>query len=402
MLERGGWIVLFLMCAIWVCAGSQPVAGMESGDVSVPWKYKRLYSELESKLQELNGTIKSKWDGKKRDTAFGLELLVASSNRGEVLLTDRVFQSTVLTLNRVKDLGIQSVALTIQYPLITDSYPRSAEYLKFYKKVADEIHRRGQKVIVKMSTLFQEQAFSKVKGDYKGLTVDRFKEELREMAINIVKEVRPDYLVILSETDTNARNTGLDLSVQNFAATVSYVARGLRPTKVLLGAGAGTWSDLEYFEVLVDIPELDFVDIHIYPIQGDLVVDRVLKVASMARAKKKRITIGEAWLYKVSSRELGRVSFSQLKAFARGVFSFWQPLDEMFVEMAVNLSYHIDADFCSFFWMKYFYNYVAYGRRTKWLGDGKLIQKSEMAAAEQIVNGSINKTGGRFRSLIKK
>ena len=284
MLERGGWIVLFLMCAIWVCAGSQPVAGMESGDVSVPWKYKRLYSELESKLQELNGTIKSKWDGKKRDTAFGLELLVASSNRGEVLLTDRVFQSTVLTLNRVKDLGIQSVALTIQYPLITDSYPRSAEYLKFYKKVADEIHRRGQKVIVKMSTLFQEQAFSKVKGDYKGLTVDRFKEELREMAINIVKEVRPDYLVILSEPDTNARNTGLDLSVQNFAATVSYVARGLRPTKVLLGAGAGTWSDLEYFEVLVDIPELDFVDIHIYPIQGDLVVDRVLKVASMARA----------------------------------------------------------------------------------------------------------------------
>lgn len=400
MWNRWGWIVLSLLCVAWVCAGFQPAMGAESEDVSVPWRFKSLYSELESKLQELNGTIKSKWDGKKGNTAFGVELLVASSNRGEVLLTDRVLQSTILTLDRLeKNLRIQSVALTIQYPLLTHAYPRSAEYLQFYKKVSEEIHRRGLKVIVKMSTLFQEQEFSKVKVDYKGLTVDRFKEELLEMAVDIVKQVRPDYLIILSEPDTNARNIGLDFPVEHFTATVAHVAEGLGPTDVRLGAGAGTWSDLKYFEGLVGIPELDFVDLHIYPIQGDLVVDRVFKVANMAKAKKKSIAIGEAWLYKVPS---GQVGASAVKAFGRGVFSFWQPLDAKFVEMVVDLSHLTDAEFCSFFWMKYFYGYVEFGRKTKWSRAGKLIQKSEQQAAEKIVDGRINKTGEKFKTLIKK
>lgn len=402
MCQNKKWIIIFLIGAICACAGSSTVTGREPEAGHVPLKYKKLYAEFESKLQELDREIVSKWNGKKADTAFGIELLVASSNRGEVLLTDRVFQSTVLTLDRVQDLGIQSIALTIQYPLVLDSYPRSGEYLNFYKKVSEEISRRGQKVIVKMSTLFKEPEFSKVKADYTGLTIDRFKKELLEMAAKIAKEVRPDYLVILSEPDTNARNIGLDLSSPNFAEIIQHVAHGLKPTGIRLGAGAGTWSHLRYFEQLADITELDYIDLHIYPIQGDLAVSKTLSVANLARKKNKGISIGEAWLYKVSSRELGRVSVTHLGAFARDVFSFWQPLDQKFLEMMVNLSHLIDAEFCSFFWMKYFYGYVEFGRRTRRLSDSELIQASEKAAAKEIVSGRMNKTGEKLRSLIKR
>ena len=51
------------------------------------------------------------------------------------------------------------------------------------------------------------------------------------------------------------------------------------------------------------MPELDYLDFHIYPVQYGFASDRVLKAAETARAKGKRVSIGEAWLYKVSSRE---------------------------------------------------------------------------------------------------
>jgi len=44
-------------------------------------------------------------------TAFGVELLVANSNRGETLLNERVLQEAALTLDRLKTIGVQCVSL---------------------------------------------------------------------------------------------------------------------------------------------------------------------------------------------------------------------------------------------------------------------------------------------------
>ena len=391
-------LAVVLSLGLMSCIRALKTTGEGVNYISVPQEHRTLYDELATKLDHLGKAIKSQWDGKKADTTFGVELLVANSNRGEFLLTDRVFKATILTLDRLKDLGVRSVALSIQTPILTRSYPRSAEYRSFYKRVAQEIRQRGYLLIVEMGTIFHEPEFSKMRVDYSGLTMERFNAQLRQMAERIVEDLRPDYLTILTEPDTQTKNTGLDFSVSNYAATIRHVAEGLRHPGVRLGAGAGTWSQMNYFSALAGIPQLDYIDLHIYPIHRDFVLDRAIEVAIMARKKRKGVSIGEAWLNKVSERELGRIS--PVKAFARDVYSFWQPLDNEFLEVIVNLSHHMDAEFCSFFWMKYLYGYIPYDAKTRALRPQQLINKVDSVAGQQILNDTLNRTGEKLKMLI--
>jgi len=380
------------------CTAKGNVGNATRGDKTIPAEYRVLYEELFEKLRQLQARINSVPGPRNAGTRFGLELLVANSNRGEVLLTERVFRATVLTLDRLQSLGVRSIALSIQFPVLVPSQPRAGEYLNFYTRVIREIRQRGLAVIVEMGTLFREPEFSKLRVDYSQLTLEKFKVQLRQMARIVVTDLKPDYLTILTEPDTQSQNTGLDFSVANFSATVGYVVQGLNKSGVQLGAGAGTWSPMTYFTALAKIKQLDYIDLHIYPIQRDFVIDRVGRIARTAAAHNKKISIGEAWLYKVSQRELGRIK--PVTAFARDVYSFWQPLDGMFIEMLVGLSRHADAEFCSLFWMKYLYGYVDYNNRTRALAPRELINMSEKAAGRRILDNSPNQTGKLFQDLI--
>lgn len=391
-----GSVVLLLVLAS--CNGAHALKEEGTNFTSVPYRYRALYNELFDKLRDLRTIIQSQWKEKKSVTTFGVELLVANSNRGEILLADRVFDATILTLDRLKDLGVQAVALSIQYPILTRSFPRSSEYRNFYKRVTQEVRRRGFILIVEIGTTFREPEFSKMRVDYSGLTMARFNDELREMAEAIIEDLRPDYLTLFTEPDTQARNTGLEFSVSTSAATIRHVAEGLKHQGVRLGAAAGTWNDIAYFKAFALIPELNYIDLHIYPIQRDFVVDRVMRVAKIAQSHHKSVSIGETWLYKVSGRELGNIS--PVKAFARDVYSFWQPLDEMFLEVIVSLSQHVDADFCSFFWMKYLYGYLDYDASTMNLSPHQLIIKIDSVAGRRILSNTLSGTGNKFKTLI--
>jgi len=387
-----------VLSALLSCDGRRITTKERTGNTSVPYRYQALYHELHSKLRSLKAAIESIGKEKRFDTAFGVELLVANSNRGEILLKERVFQATALTLDRLKDLGVRGVALSIQYPILTRSFPRSIEYRDFYRRVSREVRRRGFALIVEIGTMFREPEFSSIRVDYRGLTMARFNSGLREMAQTIIEDLQPDYLTLLTEPDTQEQNTGLEFSVSSFAATIRSLAEGLTHQGVRLGAGAGTWDDIKYFKALAVIPELDYLDLHIYPIQRDLVVDRVIRAARIAQNSHKSVSIGEAWLQKVSGRELG--SISPVNAFARDVYSFWQPLDEMFLEVIVNLCSRIDAEFCSFFWMKYLYGYLEYNAGTKNLKPQELITKIDRVAGRRILANTPSGTGNTFKSLV--
>jgi len=389
-----------ILAIVLIGCSARPDGKMDqtSGKTRVPYRYRSLYNELDTKLDRLRSSVNARWDGRKSDVNFGVELLVTNSNRGEILLTDRVFKATRLTLDRLKDLGVQSVALSIQYPILTSAFPRAAEYRIFYKRVAREIRRMGFKLIVEIGTTFREPEFSKLKVNYRGLTMKRFRDELREMATVIVSDLQPDYLTLFTEPVTQSQNTGLDFTVKAFSATVRHVARNLKHNSVRLGAGAGTWDDMAYFKALVRIPELNYLDLHIYPIQRDFVMNRVMQVTAMAQRHNKSVSIGEAWLYKVSERELGKIS--PLKAFARDVYSFWQPLDILFLETVINLSHAIKADFSCFFWMKYFYGYLDYNSLTKNLTLQQRINAVDASAGRNILNNTLGNTGERFKTLI--
>ena len=387
-----------MLLALLSCDGAQVVTKDTTGNTSVPYHYQALYHELHSKLRGLHTATQPLRKDKGSDTTFGVELLVANSNRREILLKERVFKATVLTLDRLKDLGVQGVALSIQYPLLTQSFPRSIEYRDFYRRVAQEVRRRNLALIVEIGTMFREPEFSSIRVDYSGLTMARFNSGLREMAETIIEDLQPDYLTLLTEPDTQAQNTGLEISVSSFTATIRSMAEGLAHQGVRLGAGAGTWNDIEYLKALALIPELDYLDLHIYPIQRDFVLDRVIQAAQIAQNRHKSVSIGEAWLQKVSERELG--SISPVKAFARDVYSFWQPLDEMFLEVIVNLCRQIDAEFCSFFWMKYLYGYLDYDADTKNLRPQELITEIDRVAGKRILNNTPSGTGNKFKLLI--
>jgi hypothetical protein len=386
-----------VLCLLVSCQGTRSLQEESVHGNAVPSFYRGIYHELSTELRKLETAIpiQPKVEG---NCSFGVELLVANSNRGEVLLTDRVLRATVLTLDRLQDLGVQSVSVSIQYPVLVSTFPRSAEYRYFYKQVAAEIRKREVTFIVEVGTTFREPEFSNVKVDYSGLTMGQFKKELREMAAFIIEDLRPDYLTLFTEPDTQSRNTGLDFSLSNFTDVMRQTAKGLSHKGVRLGAGAGTWDNMDYFSALVRIPELNYIDVHIYPVQRDFVADRVIKVADMAHSHGKAVSIGEAWLYKVSTRELGKIN--PVKAFARDVYSFWQPLDKQFLEIIVNLSRQVNAEFCSFFWMKYFYAYLDYSVKTKNLHPQQLITAADAAAGRNILSNIFNETGKTFKTLV--
>ena len=187
------FIVPALLVAILGCAAKGNVGGATWGDKTIPAEYRVLYEELSKKLGQLQAGINSVPGAPKARIRFGVELLVANSNRGEILLTERVFKATVLTLDRLQSMGVQC----------------------------------GLAVIVEMGTLFRQPEFSQLRVDYSQLTLEKFKVQLGQMAQIVATDLKPDYLTILTEPDTQSQNTGLDFSVSNFSDTVAYVVQGL-------------------------------------------------------------------------------------------------------------------------------------------------------------------------------
>jgi len=50
---------------------------------------------------------------------------------------------------------------------------------------------------------------------------------------------------------------------------------------------------MDYFKALAAIPELDYLDFHISAVQYGFASDRILKAVELARARGKRVSIGE-------------------------------------------------------------------------------------------------------------
>ena len=387
-----------LVIAACGCGRSVPGVPIDPVPGKVPEPYRVIYRELESDLSLLNPILAAPWGRKSGPTAFGVKLPVANRNPGENLLNEQVLHATALTLDRLKQIGVTSVSLSIQYPILTRSFPETPAFLEFYRTIAAEVRQRGLLLVVELGTMSGAPEIGRLPAGYSGLTREHFNAGLREMAEAVIADIHPDYLTVLSEPDTQARNTGLAFSASQFAATVKSAVRGLDPGSTWLGAGAGSWIALDYFKALADIPELNYLDLHIHPIQLGFASTRVLKATEAARARDKKVAIGEAWLYKIASRELGRID--PMEALARDAYSFWQPLDERFVATVVNLAHAIQAEFCSFSGMDLLYAYVDYTPETNRLAHAQLMQVSRAAAAEKILAGKLSGTGERFKDLI--
>lgn len=372
-----------------------------------PGEYADLYAFLDRRLAAADRVLSSRGNGQRVPVVFATELLAANGNQGERLLTEQTWQGVLVNLDRLQFLGVRGVKLAIVYPILLPGFPRSGEYLAFYKRLAEELRRRGLKILVGMGPAFKPSALSAlpVQSYYASLTFQRYKHEKRQMAEMIIREIRPDFLTIENEPHTAWENTGLPFTVANFTDVVRTVLDGLDRSGVLVGAGAGTWDELAYFESLARSTTVDYLDLHLYPINFDFLLDRPFRIAELAKRYGKRLILGEAWLYKARDWELLAPAVAAAPGlFSRDVFSFWEPLDVRFVQVVGKLAHALGLELASFFWMRYFFGYVEYNALTKGLSASELFLLANLAAVQNMLQDPprLTQTGEAFHRLVSE
>ncbi|MBW2410738.1 MAG: hypothetical protein JRF72_13135, partial [Deltaproteobacteria bacterium] len=310
--------------------------------VHIPTTYAGLYNRLDRILDEqlqIEARVKTKPG--QYSPMLCTDLLVANSNRGEVLLNPQTMQAVTTCLDSFRELGVGCVKFAVQYPLLTPDFPRNEEYVAFYRQVVTEAHKRGIKLMPHVSVIFADTPFSQMKGIYRGLTLARFKSEYRLMVMRVANELKPDYLDLLTEPDTHAKLTGLRELNQPavIADVVQNALRGWDHKGILLGAGSGSWSSTDFAQAFVAIPELDYLAIHVYPVNARF-LDNARQMARIAHAAGKQCFIDESWLYKTERPGGGDNVAASANIFRRDVFSFWQPLDSKFMTLMYDLACH--------------------------------------------------------------
>jgi hypothetical protein len=411
MFKRSAVIILPVLVALAFscgCGESGRDAGVEpdeeySIEAEVPEEYEAIYDELDVKLAELEAYLDENGEGRSGDTVFSVELVIANANRGEALLYQQTFAAIQRTLQSLQDLGVGGITLSVQYPVLNPDFPRSSEYVDFYRDVATEVKSHGFILIVETTSVFPNPEISSLGVDYSGLTLDEYMGEKRAMVETVLRELAPDYLTIENEPITQQINTGLDFSVANLTRIVNHILSGLDRAGAKIGAGAGSWDDLAYFESLAANTGLDYLDMHFYPIQGDLVAGRAELVSEMARSAGKSLAVNETWLYKAAGSELSAGQNIAMAAdiFARDAYSFWAPLDRAFLEVMVKLSRYLELEFMSPFWMQYLYAYLEYDTSTQGMGYAEVQSAMGREAWRNIDYGVLSPTGETYRDLIR-
>lgn len=364
---------------------------------TVPDDYRALYQELDKRLDEFATRLNAQSKIEPRPTIFAAELLPANSNRGPELLTDRAYQGVLVYLDQLQAIGVRGVKVAIGYPLLSAEFPRAREYVAFYKKLAQELKRRKMTLLVGAGIIFSDSAFSDLHVDYSGLSLEKYKQLKRQHVETIIKEIQPDYVTIANEPSTEAKITKLPITLSSFVEQVNYILSTVDHRGVLIGAGAGNWDDAAYIENLAKNTRVDYIDLHVYPVNREF-LPRALQFAEMARANGKRVIVGETWLYKAGEREVGGADAADI--IARDVFSFWQPLDAKYLTVMTQFARQNQVEFISLFWSKYFFAYLNYDTTRQGLSPKQLLQLADTAASEQIVTGNLSETGQTYRRLI--
>ncbi len=379
--------------------GEQPsTAGTgDAPSVPVPAEYRQLYDSLSGKLDAFDRSLDSKCPGVNGQITFAAELLGAHVS--EQLFNQAYYRGQIDYLDGLKSMGVQGVKIAINYPQLNDDFPDRDRYVEVYKNIIHECRARGLKVLISSGNYFGPP-FTTISYSLAGLTLDRYRQGKRATAEMILHEFQPDYLSVANEPTTENMLMGIKQTAAQYAETTRYILDGLDKNGALVGSGAGSWSNLSYIRELCKIPELDYIDIHIYPVDY---LQGAVAAASIARAAGKRVIMGEMGLYKVKDEEMGDLGrlATQANIFSRDVFSFWEPLDSFWLETVVKMSRCCGYEFISVFWSTLLFGYVEYSDINKGLGYTQLRQISNRVAFSNLKSGRLSGWGETYRDLIE-
>lgn len=338
----------------------------------VPAEYQDLYSAMQSSITSFAQTIPVTPVGSRPPVAFSAHIASANSSSGPGLLDPDRMTTVQLEIDGVKAVGGAAISLSIDYPTLDPAFDafggQSANYLAFYKSVVGAARARGLKVIIETGPLFSDPVLSQVNvmPFYQTQTVEAYGAGRAAQAVLIARELAPDYLSVIQEPDTEAAQTGKSElgTPDGSSALLNQIMAVYRSSgaTVPVGAGVGSWIVLwdSYIQKFLTTT-VDFIDIHVYPSNRDY-LPRAQAIADMAHAAGRKAAISETWLNKVRDSELGILSSAAI--FARDVYSFWTPLDTLFLNTMADLAFAEDLVFVGAFQGGCFRGYLDYSPST--------------------------------------
>ena len=384
--------LLMALCALPALAQNQ----------TVPLEYQDLYKALALKLTAFDATISSQWDGSRPPVDFSAELLSANANRGIQLLTGGASSGAQLELASLHALGVHTVTVSIGFPMLYQPFDALdyQGYLSFYKQLAASIHAAGMKMVV-------ETGVVDLPGYYATLPDPMYVDARAKQILTIAGEIQPDYLIIAEEPDTEAEITGKPFisTVQGFSSMVDNFLSQLNSagfTTTNVGAGVGTWIDNApgYIQALSAKSRLNFIDLHVYPIDRTFLTDTITLI-DLVQSAGKPVTMCEAWLEKRSEAEFTGVAVTTNDfIFARDPFSFWAPLDQQFLTVFTKLVWWKQMKVFSPYWSGYFHAYLNYRSTYDSIAPDQILQSASLADTTAIVNGQYTSTGLAYQSLV--
>jgi hypothetical protein len=367
-----------------------PAAPIPAGEID-------LYRTLASRLDAIAASLPP---ATPTTTKFGAELLPANGNAGEALLTPQAMQAVALYLDALQGLGVQGVSLQISDPLLAPDFPRSDEYLQFFKAVAAEVRARGLLLLVETGPVFAGTEYSSVQVGGRWPANEAYFRDRGAQIVRIATEVRPDYLSMGNEPQTEQMLTGLRFTLDEYVAFLQRTAAAVPRGATKLGAGTGTWEDPAWARRIVAEVPVDFLDLHLYPLSNGRTdyVQRLVDLTREARAAGKEVLVGESWLYKVTDAEVQQGGAIATR-FARDYYDFWAPLDARFVDVIGRLAAREGVTYVSFFWSKYLFAYLPFTPDAPSRPAQDLIRASNQAALDAMRRQVISPAGEALRRL---
>ncbi len=346
-----------------------------------PAAYSAQYASVRAALSDFQGQLNAQPSPQPNRPIFGTSLMLANSQRGTALLNANALVGVQLELDRMKALGIQAATLAVDYPLLVPSYPNSAQYLSFFKSVAQEATSRGMKLVIEQGV----PLLTASGGGIYGFTYPAFctfEHDMQQMTQSIIDNLSPYYLTVLHEPSTlydathytqlaPSGGTQTTMNYLNYilgnAADPSCPANPVAPLRkgsTKIGAGQGNWDSPDYAQGYAQIANLDTIDLHVYPIVNTTqhpFMQNILAIASYARQAGKKLGITEMWDNKEAESDFSTsIVTSSPAIFKRDSFSFWQPTDQLFLTEMVQFARTNPVDYISPFWSLYFEAYLPY------------------------------------------
>ena len=374
------------------------VTTFASVPAGVPATYQSLYQGVQSNMATDFALVNAQSTGAKYPVNYSISLTAANDNSGmRTLFTN--LTAVDQQLNAAQALGMNAVMVSLGFPIFDQNFyeflgqtPAQAQqtvqnYLTYYELVAQDIHGRKDINGTPMRMIVEANPLLTVDNPgtnmnptayYQSLSFATYEQRRSANTVTTAQYVQPDYLIVQSEPDTDARDdyrpelntpaTDVAMVQQLVNDLTAAKVPGLHST-VKLGAGMGTWQAnwQEYLGTpgadtgLLGITGLDGIDNHVYFLTGQsasgmaLELGTSMQMIAAVHAAGKFASICEFWPHK--SLIVGE---SFMDVAARDPFNFWAPLDQQYLPIIFEMANQGSLEYLSAFNDGEFYAYEPY------------------------------------------